>query len=398
MAKSTVGWPDLLEIYLHSRWEDDTNGQIDIQNERILETLTLIESSEKAYDAADIAPALAPGDLAIGEVVRARIGYPMLRLGVLAESWDGLLATPKNRVEEPPNYFVKADRAHSGMAPATEPVIRYRAILQFIELLGRAALFTDSHHGKLVYFDEGRVEVPIRYEARDFRKVDSDHVNALSAALAGEVHREQRLSILGEAVTALVAGQSESSRFLYLLQNVDELTKRVTEGYRLFASSFSYSKIRGEIEKAQAEYLGRVHKTFSDIQGQLLGLPVSAIVVATQLKTATTCGQEAIANVAILGGAWLFVALLIASCGNQWLTLNSIACEIKDQRNKLNSEFSEVRYLFIDSFDAIVARIGWHRLVLVVISLVALGGAWFTWQGYRLATTVDAWKCLSAAP
>jgi hypothetical protein len=395
VAKSAVSWPDLLEIYLHSRWDDATKGEINIENESILETLALIETSEKAYDAADIAPVAAPGDIAIGKVVRARIGYPQLRLGVLAENWDGLLATPKNRVKEPPSYFVKADRAHSGMAPATEPVTRYRAILHFVELLGRAALFTDADHGKLVYFGEGRVEVPVRYEASDFRKVDADHVSALSTALEGDVHREQRLGILGEAITALVAGQSEAGRFLYLLQNVDELTKRVIEGYRLFASSFSYSKIRGEVEKAQAEYVGRIHKTFADIQGQLLGLPVSAIVVATQLKTATACGQEAIANVAILCGAWLFVALLVASCGNQWLTLNSIAGEIRDQRNKLNSEFSEIRYLFVNSFDAIETRIGWHRFVLVVISIVALSGAWFTWQAYRLATAVDAWKCLS---
>lgn len=394
MAKAAVGWPDLLEVYLHSRWENATNGEIDIKNESIFETLALIESSEKAYDAADIAPAVAPGGIAVGKVVRARIGYPQLRLGVLAESWDGLLATPKNRVEEPPNYFVKADRAHSGMAPATEPVTRYRAILQFIELLGRAALFTDAHHGKLVYFGEGRVEVPVRYAAKDFRKVEVDHVIALAAALDGQVHREQRLGILGEAVTALVAGQAEAGRFLYLLQNVDELTKRVIEGYKLFASSFSYSKIRGEIEKAQAEYVGRVHKTFSDIQGQLLGLPVSAIVVATQLKAATVCGQEAIANFAILCGAWLFVALLVASCGNQWFTLDSIAREIKDQKNKLNSEFSEVRYLFVGSFDAIETRIGWHRFVLVAICLVALGGAWFTWRGYRIATIPNAWQCL----
>lgn len=395
MAKSAVGWPDLLEIYLHSRWENATDGEIDIKNESILETLRLIETSEKAYDAADIAPVVAPGDMTIGKVVRARIGYPQLRLGILAESWDSLLATPKNRVKEPPNYFVKADGAHSGKAPPTERVIRYRAILQLIELLGHSALFKDAYHGKLVYFGEGRVEVPIRYEAKDFRKVDAEHVNALAAALDGHVHREQRLAILGEAVTALVAGQSEGGRFLYLLQNVDELTKRVTEGYRLFASSFSYSKIRGEIEKAQAEYVGRVHKTFSDIQGQLLGLPVSAIVVATQLKTATACGQEAIANLAILCGALLFVALLVASCGNQWLTLDSIAREIKDQKNKLNSEFSEVRYLFVSSFDAIETRIGWHRLVLVVISIVAAGGAWFTLQGYRVATTVAAWQCLT---
>lgn len=395
MAKSVISWPDLLEIYQHSRWDDTTDGQLTIVNQSIVETLELIESSEKAAEASDIAPAVLPGDIAVGNVIRARIGYPQYRLGVLAENWDSLLASPERRIEEPLNYFVKSDGAHSGMLPATDSIVRYRATLRFIGLLGRAALFTDARHGKLVYFGGGRLEVPVRYEARDFRKVDTDHVEALAAALEGDVHQEQRLSILGDAVTALVAGQSEAGRFLYLLQNVDELAKRVIEGYKLFASSFSYSKVRSEVEKNQAEYVGRIHKTFSDIQGQLLGLPVSAIVVATQLKSATVCNSEAIANLAILSGAWLFVALLIASCGNQWLTLNSIAREIRDQRNKLNSDFSEVRYLFVDSFDAIGARILWHRTVLITISLVALGGALFTWQGYRLVTTVNSWECLT---
>lgn len=397
MAKSVIGWPDLLEIYQHSRWDGPTEGQVTIANQSMVETLELIERSEKAAEASDIAPAVLQGDIAVGNVVRARIGYPQYRLGVLVENWDSLLASPERRIEEPMHYFVKSDGAHSGMQPATDPIVRYRAILRFIGLLGRAALFTDARHGKLVYFGGGRLEVPVRYEASDFRKVDADNVEALAAALDGDVHHEQRLSILGDAVVALVAGQSEAGRFLYLLQNARELEKRVKEGYKLFASSFSYSKIRSEVEKNQAEYVGRVHKTFSDIQGQLLGLPVSAIVVATQLKPSPVCNSDAIANLAILSGAWLFVALLIASCGNQWLTLNSIAREIRDQRNKLNSDFSEVRYLFADSFDAIAARICWHRAVLVAISLVALCGAIFTWQGYRLATAVNAWQCLTGS-
>ncbi|RUV49467.1 hypothetical protein EOB77_19535 [Mesorhizobium sp. M7A.F.Ca.MR.228.00.0.0] len=102
----------------------------------------------------------------------------------------------------------------------------------------------------------------------------------------------------------------------------------------------------------------------------------------------------AIANIAILGGACLFVALLIASCANQWLTLGAIDREIKGQRTKLNSDFSEIRDMFTDAFDAIEGRIRWHRVVLIVISLVALAGAWFTWQGYSIATKLDGWGCL----
>ncbi|RUV21769.1 hypothetical protein [Mesorhizobium sp. M7A.F.Ca.MR.245.00.0.0] len=394
MAKATITWPDLLEVYLNSVWDAGDNGHITVANQSILETLGLIEISEKAAEAADITPLIAPDQVKLDSVIPARIGYPKYSLGLLVETWDGLLRAPERRVEESSTFFIKSDRSHSGLVPASDALARYRAILKFVATLSGAALFTDVQHAKLVYFGDGRVEVPVRYDASDFRLVEAKQIEALAATLEGDIHREQRLSILGEAVTTLVASQPAAGRFVYLLQNADELKKRVDEGYKLFASSFSYSKIRSEIEKNQADYVNRVHKTFTDIQGQLLGLPVSAVVVATQMKATNTCGPVAIANIAILGGACLFVALLIASCANQWLTLGAIDREIKGQRTKLNSDFSEIRDMFTDAFDAIEGRIRWHRVVLIVISLVALAGAWFTWQGYSIATKLDGWGCL----
>lgn len=64
------------------------------------------------------------------------------------------------------------------------------------------------------------------------------------------------------------------------MQEAGDISERVASGYRLFASSFTYSKIRREVESAQAEFLARIHKTFVDIQGQLLGIPVATVVVA----------------------------------------------------------------------------------------------------------------------
>jgi hypothetical protein len=394
VAKATITWPDLLEIYLNSVWSGDADGAVTVANDSILETLLLIETSDKAADAADISILGAIDQVKLGGVIHAHIGYPQYSLGLLVETWDGLLRAPERRVEEPSAFFIKADRSHSGLLPASDLLAKYRAILKFVATVGQAAAFTDVRHAKLVYFGDGRVEVPVRYDASDFRFVDAEQIEALAATIEGDVHQDQKLSILSEAITTLVSGQSVGGRFIYLLQNADELKKRVDEGYKLFASGFSYTKIRGEIEKNQAEYVSRVHKTFTDIQGQLLGLPVSAIIVATQLKSTSACGPEAIANIAILGGACLFVALLIASCWNQWLTLDAIGREIGDQRTKLNSDFSEIRGMFTGAFNAIEARICWHRFILIVIFLVGLAGGWFTWQGYSISTKLDGWGCL----
>jgi len=245
-----------------------------------------------------------------------------------------------------------------------------------------------------VYFANARIEVPVKFTAKDLRSIDSAQVDLLAKALEGEVHSEQRLGILADAVLELVSGQSTGGRFHYLMQNVDELVRRVNNGYRLFASSFSYSKIRSELEKTQSEYVSRIHKTFSDIQGQLLVLPIASVVVATQLKAPTVCGPELLANVAVVCGACLFAALLIASCINQWMTLNAISSEIKGQRTRLNAEFSEIKDLFTGSFDALDGRILWHRWVMAIIVGLCVVGAGFTVRSYVVLTNVDAWSCL----
>ena len=57
------------------------------------------------------------------------------------------------------------------------------------------------------------------------------------------------------------------------------------------------------MEDARLDYLNKIHKTFIDVQGQLLGLPVATVVGSSQYKVTKSCGLELWADVAVLGGA-----------------------------------------------------------------------------------------------
>lgn len=205
----------------------------------------------------------------------------------------------------------------------------------------------------------------------------------------GEVHAEQRLAILDNAIADLVLSQPVETRFLYLARNVRELARRVTDGYRLFASSFSYEKIRGQVEAAQSEYVGRIHKTFVDIQGQLLGLPVATVVVATQLKPVDSWSAAAWGNIAVLIGAWLFAFLLLGSCVNQWFTLSAIHADVKRQKNKLFTSFVEISDQFSDVFRNLSTRIWWHRAALVLVGSFAVCGAVFATYVFLQLTNIE---------
>ncbi|MCZ4292258.1 hypothetical protein [Hoeflea alexandrii] len=394
MANDAITWADLLEIYWNCVWVDDHIANLTIVSAGIARTLELVETSDRAYHEADIALQDDNAQLTVGSDVEVRIGSPHRSLGLLLKDWDALLASSFSRMREPSAFFIRSDKTHNATLPPTETLLQYRSTMKLVKLLSESALFADQQQAKLVYFADARIEVPVKFTAKDLRSIDSAQVDLLAKALEGEVHAEQRLGILADAVVELVSGQIAVSRFHYLMQNVDELVRRVNDGYRLFASSFSYSKIRSELEKTQSEYVARIHKTFSDIQGQLLVLPVASVVVATQLKAPSVCGPELLANVAVVCGACLFAALLIASCINQWMTLNAISSEIKGQRTRLNAEFSEIKDLFTGSFDALDGRIRWHRWVMALIAGLCVVGAGFTVRAYFVLTNVDAWSCL----
>ncbi|MCZ5662332.1 hypothetical protein O5623_28590 [Escherichia coli] len=60
--------------------------------------------------------------------------------------------------------------------------------------------------------------------------------------------------------------------------------KVIKKGYKVFVSGFSYEKILDQLRVAKIEEMGKIHKVFSDIQNQILGIPVATIIVATQMK------------------------------------------------------------------------------------------------------------------
>lgn len=393
LARAIV-WSDLLDIYRETTWLDGENARVRIAGESVVQTFRLVEESDRAEADANLAALVDPTGIKVGDVIQARVGTPRLSLGVLADNWDTFLSSPDARIKEPNAYFVKEDGSHVGMIPPSQRVTSYRSMLEFVQLLARAALFLDAERQTLVYFKDKKIEVPVRFSTANLRLLDAGSLVALRKTLEGDIHGEQRLAIFADAIVTLIASQPTDNRFLYLAQNADELSRRVNDGYRLFASSFSYAKIRGEVEAAQSDYIARIHKTFVDIQGQLLGLPIATVVVATQMKAVKVCGVEAWANLAVIAGAWLFALLLVGSCVNQWFTLAAIKADLERQKLKLMRDFSEISAQFAGVFTGLANRVWWHRAAMIAIACIAVAGASFATFVFYKVTAVDLLICM----
>jgi hypothetical protein len=386
-------WQYLLRCYDNVEFLGGGRGTLTAATEGILNTVREIDAGDAAASDLNFYPTGDVGQIAIGDKIEVHVGVPKLSIGVLARNLDELLSAPRGLVEFPRRFYV-VDGRLSDRDTSPPPLRSYHAIVSLVQLLAEAAAFLDRDEQKLFYFKDGKIEVPVRYTAATLQTVDTAAIERLIYRFEDQLHRAQKLTILSDTIATLTRSQSETTRFDHLIRNVDHLLTSLDDGYRLFVSSFSYDKIRTDIENANLDFLTRIHKTFVDIQGQLLGIPIATIVVASQLKSATTCGVEAWTNLAVLAGAWIFVVFLSVSIVNQFFTLNAIAGEVRRQRARLEGDFAAISAKFVGTFTSVVSRIWWYRIVFVVIGALGLGGAAFATFAFRSLTAVKLAGCV----
>ncbi|MEN5081010.1 hypothetical protein ABE438_00860 [Bosea sp. TWI1241] len=394
MAETT--FDRLLGIYRNTTFAAGAReGEVTIVSEDAIALLREADESQEVANDTGLFPDVDLAGLKVGDRVKVEFRPPRTGIGLLVENFDALLMTPEARSKEPSAYFVIAGKLEPSTEPASDFQTRYRKAIAVVGLLSEAASYLDRTRQELVFFREGKFVVPIRYDAADLRRFEVADAERLLALFEDVVHHDQKLSILTEAVAHLTESQPAAARFAYLLTNVGTVADEVRDGYRLFASSFSYNRIRSEVEAAKLEFVAKIHKTFVDIQGQLLGIPVATVIVASQLKVANACGLDLWTNVAVLAGAWIFVLLLLLAIVNQWLTLTALKDEIDRQKRKLVSDYAAISDKFTPIFSGLAGRIVWHRIGLFVVAIVATLGVAFATFAYLRLTGVDPLKCLS---
>lgn len=151
------------------------------------------------------------------------------------------------------------------------------------------------------------MKIPVSYDIENLNVLNTDLVNRLFSMLTDDMHREQKLTILGNSVKSLCENTPKSSSFKYLLINILQLIENFEKGYKVFVSGFSYEKVVDQLRTAKVEEMGKIHKTFSDIQNHILGIPVATVIVATQLKSTEIFDGQAVINTAIMFGSIIFL-------------------------------------------------------------------------------------------
>lgn len=330
-----------------------------------------------------------PDDVHVGDSFELRFQPPRSGLGLLVPDLDALLRNSQVALgfRSSTSWYV-VDRNEASWEPEGELPNRLAIVHQFIKALEGAASIVDERNARLVFLRDGQQEVPLSFDGQALLALDVTLAGELIAQLeVQDGHTKQRHEICATAICDMLSKTPKEQRFVTLLKDMAELHQRFVDGYKLFASSFSFEKVRDQAESIKLEYLGKIHKTFSDIQGQLLGIPISTIVVATQFKDVAALegsarmGQMWL-NVAILVGAFIFCILLTCSVLNQKHTLDALEQEIKRHKKLLEGEHADLKERLAGVFQVLTDRAWIHYVGLWVVFGVcwiafAIGGVVF---------------------
>lgn len=384
---SRITFSHLLTIYRASEFAPDgENATTKIADEKVRDALRLALSDENIDDAG-ITVHDDPDDIKVGGVKRINVQTPKISLGYLASGFDKFLGMRRVTFVEPKNFYLIREKfAKADLAPPFA-VERYRKVIELIALLEKCAAYLDKDRGELVFIKDGKFSIPLAYTPGELAAVDIDSVIKILDQFSGkdDAHQEQKRAILASTVLGMLEGVANGVRFRALLLELPELSRKFLDGYKLYLANFSYDKVHDELQAFKVDYTSKIHKAFSDIQSQLLTVPVATIVVATQLKLVQE-GDQAVmlTNVAVLIGCWVFAALFALLCVNQFRTLQVLEAEVARQESKMKANYETVLEMFKGIFDSLRNRVSDQKCILWVVGSVVLAGLavanWFFWQ------------------
>lgn len=355
--------------------ESEISGKLLLSDEALLGRLGRCVADDETSDRTGVRlPDTFIEDVKVGDTVRVVIGKPAIGFGLIFKSAAELLGYPPARASEPRRYYLAELDFCNGDEAVPPAVERYRAMLKLIGVLGRSAVHADKDSGALLFVKKEKFEVQIQYSVADLDDLDIPAVGKLETAVVDDAQLEQRLPMLSNAVVDMLEGVRKPERFHFLVTHLEDLVRSYEASYKLFLTNFSYEKVRDKVEETRIDYTTKIHKAFSDIQGQVLGIPLATVIVATQMKRAECIGYEFWVNVAVLAGAWVFVALLYLVIRNQAHTLDVLALEIQRQKRVLAKEYEKVADNFMPTFDLLAKRLVAQQRVLWGIGFIALIG------------------------
>lgn len=371
MMTSKPTFEQLVQIYKALSFEPcGTVGTlvIDVDNKLLLERM-LSDPTEYglSLDSVDLK------QVEIGAHVKLNVGNPRVGFCLFARTLEEVLQYPKARISKR-KFFVVDNAWASGDDSIPDIVNSYYTVLRFIDLIAEGDAYLDKEKCEIVILDGNKHAIPIVYGEQDIVSSEIQALEQLLSRFTDDTHRKQKLAILISSIANICKSNVGEMTFSKILFQLDHLLSRFDDSYKVFVADFSYEKVMDQVENAKLEELTKIHKVFSDIQNQILSIPIATVIVGTQLKSTQFVDSVFWVNLFILLGVWVFAILMILVINNQSHTLDSISLELDRRKSLISNKYSMLSDQISKVFEPVTERTIYQRTVLKIVQSIVIFG------------------------
>lgn len=326
---------------------------------------------DQAEDFAELCTALEQANLLINSNAADRTVECHTGKGFFLSLAD-LLVAPARRLKPPGRFYLAdSDTLFVGdEAALPQPGRNYLAATRLHALLEQVSDYQGGVGADktLVFLHKEKIELTSGYTVADLHALTG--LDAFGAEfIASHTHHEQKRTILKTVLLELFSGRVRLP-FSELLARFDEFVDKVRASYQLYVAEFSFQKVKAEVEKEKLDAMVKLNKVFSDVQSQLLAVPVALVLVGGQMANKGVMTSK---NLLIWLGALVFAVLMDLLIRNQRHTLRAVKNEIDQQRQQIETKYQSIASRFADIYREIEDRhTHQQRLIWVVDVLVAI--------------------------
>lgn len=384
----------LIELYHKAQFSNNfTQGQITVDSPRLVQNLILAFENKEISGFTKLTGAVIQlnhtYDFYYGLHRRAEFGH-------IFKTVDELIRDKKFRADNTKQYYVLGLKYDYNDLNKPEIIQKYEKLLSLINVMKGAAAFVDSSNSKMLFLNDNKqLEVEPIYNKSDLDQLQQNQIDQIITFINEDTHKKQKLAILSKAIIVECSSESFNKRFSVLLSKLGDVYKTLDHDYAVFASSFSYENVRNEIENAKLEEQVKIHKVITDIQNQILGIPVATVIVATQFKTQKLADNDLIyqfwVNTGIFVGVFIFSVFLWYLIRNQKSSLKGIEEEIKRKDGVLRKtpdvyERIKVENKGKEPFCDLIDRIRTQKNIFTVVQSVTVIATIITFTIYLSIT------------
>lgn len=169
----------------------------------------------------------------------------------------------------------------------------------------------------------------------------------------------------------------DSIKLSQVIQDFSKINNYVSDELDIYMSKFSYDDVRKEVEKDKTDFIVRLNKVFSDIQTQLIGVPVSVILAADKLKIGSDATQGSnqflgmhLTNCLVILAIGFYAIVLTMLIRNQTNTLDALKDEIDHHESLFKSKHKAIAERFQNSFNQIKNRYDHQKKMLLWVDIL----------------------------